>query len=266
MITIATQKFHKLLLPLLFLIIFTCAPLPAQEKSADNPDSWSSDMWEKHKGAISIGGAVLFIILSIVLLRHQSNARAAKMEAYAQTRGWEFVHHDDGELNKLLKTLCPGWDYWPFNIRQVQVRGPRMLMFEVVFQDPMSVKPKPLPATACLVELARNEPGRPQVVIYRYAHRGDNEVNFDDAAFAQEFSVSSEDSMAALRIVSPDVRQALLKHLKLVDDAFRMRFEVNAGYLFTVTEGLRDLTDEEDMDSMLAVTLEVAAAINAQTR
>jgi len=65
--------------------------------------------------------------------------------------------------------------------------------------------------------------------------------------------------------VSPEVRQALLEYVKR-DDASRVRFEINAGFLFPVTAGLRDLTEEEDMDGMLAVTLEVVAAINAQTR
>ena len=254
------------LLALLLLITFACAILPAQEESTNESNSWSSEMWEQHKVAISLVGTVLFIVLAIAFLRYEDKARAGKMEAYAQKHGWDFVHHDNGELDKFLDTLCPGRKYHAYHIRQVQVSNPRILMFEIVFQDLNSARAKPRTATACLTELARNEPGRPQVVVYPTAHGGDdNEVDIGNEAFAEEFTVISDDSMPAIRMVSPEFQQTLLEYVKR-DDAVPIRYEINPGHLFTVTTSLRDLTDEEDMDRMLAVTQKVASMINSRTK
>lgn len=257
----------RILLTLLLLTSFACAIVFAQDEPTREQDSWITNMWNSHKGLITLAGVVIFIFLAITFARYESKARAGKMEAYAQKHGWEFVHRDNGELDTLLESLCPGRKYYAYNVRQVQTRSPRVLMFEITYHDPTSAHAKPLSSTACLAELARNESGRSDLVIYPTVHFDftSDKIDLGDKAFAEEFTVISADSTTATRMVSLQLRQALLEDVKR-DGAVPIRFEIYPGHLLAVTESLRDLTKEGDMDRMLAVTREVAAAINAQMR
>ena len=255
----------RILLTLLLLTSFASAIVFAQDEPTSEQDSWITTMWNAHKGLITLGGVIAFIVLAIVFARYESVARAGRMEAYAQKHGWGFVRRDNGELDTLMESLCPGRKYYAYNVRQVQARNPRVLMFEITYQDPNSVRAKPLSATACLAELSRKDSGHSGVVIYPTVHFDftSDKIDLGDKAFAEEFTVASADSATAMRMVSVQLRQALLEDVKR-DGAVPIRFEIYPGHLLAVTESLRDLTKEEDMDRMLALTQEVAQAVNAQ--
>jgi len=253
------------LLAFFLFTLFSCTLLFAQDEPSGGQVSWITGMWNAHKGMITLVGAVLLIVLAVFLMRYESKVRAGRMKAYAQKHGWAFLHHDNGELDRLLDTLCPGRKYHAYNIRQVQAHKPSLLMFEITYNDPASAHAKPLTATVCLAELARPEPGRPEVQIYPMNHLDFTKDRIDtkDKAFAKEFTVASSDAATATRLVPTTLRQALLADVNR-GGAVPIRFEIYPGHLLAVTDTMRDLTREEDMDRMLAMTREVAAAIDAQ--
>jgi hypothetical protein len=257
---------RKLLILLLF-ISLACAMIVAQDEPTSEPTFWNSDMWNTYKIPIIIVAIVALIASVLVLLRRADNAHAEKVEAHAKTNGWKYSRQDDRDLDKLLDTVFPEQGFFVHNLREVQPKAPQVILFDSRLRDPVNAK-KDISSTGCLVELARNETGRPMTEIVSIGVYGrifsSNVVELRDEAFEKEFTVGCRDSITANRLVTPEVRRLLLEDVRR-NSSETIRVVISSGHVLLLSGTTYLVEDGGRLNALVEMTKAIASAVESRS-